>query len=84
MEMYRFLKPAIMEGSMKSLFWKTMTLLLLSKSLTIVSPYFLKLAVNALSIGESVNLMGAFMAIGAFGAARTLSTVLGELRMNQV
>jgi hypothetical protein len=61
-----------------------MTLLLLSKSLTIVSPYFLKLAVNALSIGESVNLTAAFMAIGAFGAARTLSTVFGELRMNQV
>ena len=61
-----------------------MFLLALSKTLTIVSPFFLKIAVNALAEVSKMDFHTACLAIVAFGSARILSSVFQEFRMNSI
>lgn len=65
----------------KRLFYNSMFLVFASKSLAIASPWFLKAVVDSMALGTNLNLMTAFYGIGAFGAARLASTMLGEWRM---
>jgi hypothetical protein len=65
----------------KRLFYNSMFLVFASKSLAIASPWFLKAVVDSMALGTNVNLTTAFYGIGAFGAARFASTMLGEWRM---
>jgi hypothetical protein len=58
-----------------------MVLLVLSKTLTIASPFCLKIAVNALAEASKVDFNLACMGILAFGTARILSGVFNEMRM---
>lgn len=61
-----------------------MFLLTLSKSLAIVSPYFLKITVNALAEVSKMDFNLAVLGILGFGATRLLSTVFHEIRMNKI
>lgn len=69
---------------MKTLFRRSMILLLASKSLSLCSPFFLKMTVNALAMAQSVDLTTACLGIGAFGLSKVLSSAFGELRMNMI
>lgn len=59
----------------KSIFYKSMILLVISKSLTLASPFFLKIAVNALAEASKLDFTMACLGIGAFGLTRILATV---------
>jgi hypothetical protein len=62
-----------------------MVLLALSKSLTIASPFFLKIAVNALGTpGADLPMQIALGGIFAYGSSRFISTLISEIRMNQI
>jgi len=69
---------------MRPLLYKTFGILVVSKSLTIASPFFLKIAVNALATATAVNLGTALLGIGLFGMTRIGSSVLHEIRMVQI
>ena len=68
----------------KRLFYNSMALVLASKTLAIASPWFLKAVVDSMALGPNLNLTNACYGIGAFGAARLASTLLGEWRMFQI
>jgi len=68
----------------KNLFYKTMGMILVSKTLAIASPWFLKGVVDTMALGTAVNLNVAFLGIGAFGLSRLVSTLIQEERMYQV
>jgi hypothetical protein len=74
-EIWKFMKPIILDQETKSIFYKSMILLVLSKSLTLVAPYCLKITVNALAEASKMDFTLACMAIGAFGLSRLLSTI---------
>lgn len=61
-----------------------MILLTLSKSLSIASPYFLKITVNALAEASKMDFNLAVLGILGFGASRLFSSVFQEIRMNQI
>ena len=83
-DIYKILKPLIFDEQNMKIFKKTMLLLLLSKTLTLCSPFCLKIAVNALADVHHVNFSLACLGIGAFGLTRIFSTLFQELRMNQI
>ena len=66
----------IKDDKNKSLFYKSMLMILASKGLTILSPWFLKGVVDSMALGTNVNLNTAFLGIGAFGLTRFLSTYI--------
>ena len=75
--------PYIFTPDVKSILVKSMVLLALSKSLTIASPFFLKIAVNALGApGADFSIQLALGGIFAYGGSRFISTLISELRMN--
>jgi hypothetical protein len=51
-EIRDYLRPIIFEKDTKSLLYTSTALLVLSKSLAIASPFFLKITVNALAIAS--------------------------------
>lgn len=51
-EIRDYLRPIIFEQDTKALLYKSTALLVLSKSLAIASPFFLKVTVNALAIAS--------------------------------
>lgn len=57
---------------------------MLSKSLAVASPFFIKIAVNALAEASKMDFSLACMAIVGFGVTRIMSSVFQELRMNQI
>ena len=67
---------------MKSLFRQSMILLLVAKSASLISPFCLKAAVNALAIAGAVDFNTACLSIGAFGLLRLISVIAAEIRMN--
>lgn len=81
-EIRDFIKPMIFDEETKPIFYKSMVLLALSKSLAIASPFFLKITVNALAEASKMDFQLAALGILAFGGARLFSTVFQELRMN--
>lgn len=74
----------IFDAETKKIFYKSMILLAISKSLTIASPFFLKITVNALAEASKMDFNLACMGIVAFGAARILSSIFHEIRMNRI
>lgn len=68
----------------KSIFYKSMGLLALSKTLSIASPFFLKITVNALAEASKMDFNLACLGILGFGATRILSSVFHEIRMNNI
>jgi hypothetical protein len=58
-----------------------MGMVLVSKSLAIASPFFLKGVVDYMAMGSGLDLMQAAKGIGAFGVCRLLSTFVQEYRM---
>lgn len=68
----------------KKIFYKSMLLLAASKILTISSPFFLKITVNALAEASKLDMNLAMLGILGFGAARILSTLFSEIRMKQI
>lgn len=78
------MKPMIFDEETKPIFYKSMVLLALSKSLAIASPFFLKITVNALAEASKLDFNLAALGIVAFGATRLFSSVFHELRMNQI
>eukprot|EP00347_Sterkiella_histriomuscorum_P015496 403356809 len=83
-EINQFLKPFILNEETKPILYKSTALLALSKILAIGSPFFLKSAVNAISDISKMDINLAMLSIVGFGASRFLSTLLQEIRMNQV
>lgn len=67
---------------MKRLFYKSMLFLLISKSLSVYSPFCLKIVVNALSMPIPIDFTTACLGILGFGVIRMLGTVFNEFRMN--
>ena len=61
-----------------------MVLLTLSKSLAIASPFFIKIAVDALAEISKLDMNMALLGILGFGASRILSSVFQEIRMNKI
>jgi hypothetical protein len=61
-----------------------MVLLTLSKSLAIASPFFIKIAVDALAEISILYMNMSLLGILGFGASRILSCVFQELRMNKI
>jgi hypothetical protein len=74
-DIFMFLKPIIMDKETKSIFYKSMILLVLSKSLALAAPYCLKITVNALAEISKIDFTTACLSICAFGLARIFSTV---------
>lgn len=58
-----------------------MGMVLLSKSLAVASPWFLKGVVDSMSAGATFDVSKAAMGVGAFTATRLASTFLQEARM---
>jgi hypothetical protein len=58
-----------MSDGKRKLFYLAMTSMAISKGLAVASPYFLKVAVNALSTGAVVDLNTALLGIAGFGGA---------------
>lgn len=83
-EIRQFITPYVMKGEMKSLFRQSMLLLLVAKSASLISPFCLKAAVNALAVASQVDFTTACVSIGAFGALRLISSVSTEVRMNKI
>ena len=71
-----------MEGENRRAFQTAMAFMTLSKLLSIMSPFFLKHAVNALMVaGGAVNFKLAALGVIGFGIARISSSILHEARM---
>ena len=68
----------------RSLFWKTSAMIVLSKTMAIASPWFLKAVVDGMALGTQVDLKMACLGIGAFGLTRLLSTLVQEERMYKI
>eukprot|EP00347_Sterkiella_histriomuscorum_P008473 403344961 len=83
-EIRQYLAPMIFTQEAKTILYKSMFLLTLSKSLAIASPFFLKYTVNAISLGAQMDLNVACLGILGFGAARIFSSVFQEMRMKQI
>ena len=66
---------------MRRIFRYTCMLMVVSKGLTIASPFFLKGVVDSMALGGTMNLTSLWLGIGAFGLTRLLSTCTGEYRM---
>ena len=82
-EMRQFIWPYLIEGKNKKIFYGSMGFLLASKLAAVASPYFLKVAVNALT-GAQFNYSLAWWSIVGFGGARILSTCFNEARMSMI
>lgn len=80
-EIYTFMKPYFSSPESKRVFWIAMTAMVASKLLAVASPYFLKVAVNALA-GQTINMQMAYYGIAGFGLARAFSSILNESRNN--
>lgn len=83
-EIWRFIQPYLMSDGKHKIFYGAMGLMLASKIFAVASPYFLKIAVNALANSQAINYNLAAMSIVGFGASRWLSSALNEGRMTLV
>jgi ATP-binding cassette, subfamily B, heavy metal transporter len=81
-EIWSFVKPYFNSPESKMVLRVAMTAMLVSKLLAVGSPYCLKIAVNALSASEGVNMTMAYYGIAGFGCCRALSSFLHEWRNN--
>ena len=83
-EIRKYLWPMIFNEETKNIFYKSMILLVISKSLAIANPFFLKIAVNAISEASKMDINLALLSLFGFGFTKFLSTTFHELRLNQI
>ena len=79
-EIIKFIKPYMMSEGKKKAFYTAMGLMVASKLLAVTSPYCLKIAVNALSTAETLDLSTGLWGIAGFGVARAFSVAFHEGR----
>jgi len=84
-ELRRKLIDHMADSHTKKLFYASMGLVLVSKSLAIASPWFLKGVVDSMTAAHAtnaaLNMHNIGLGIGGFGMTRFLSTVFQEMRM---
>lgn len=84
LEMWNFIRPYVMTGGKKKIFYLAMAAMVASKLLALASPYCLKIAVNAIAQSQTMNYNLAVAGVLGFGLTRALSSVLHETRMSLV
>ena len=83
-ELRKALIMKMVDSDMKKIFWKSMALIVLSKSLAIASPWFLKGIVDSMTVANQLSFGSACLGIAAFSGSRFLGEVTNNFRMYMV
>lgn len=82
--MWNFIRPYLYSDGRRNTLYLALAFMALSKSLALVSPYCLKLAVNAIANPALLNYQAAVLGVAGFGLCRAFSSFFHEYRMNLI
>ena len=83
-EIRKHLLARMMDDETKRIFYKSCALILISKSLVVASPLFLKEVIDMMSLGTNINTTTLLLGISGFGITKLLATCSHEYRMYQI
>ena len=83
-ELRKALISKMVDADMKKIFYKSMVLIVASKSLAIASPWFLKGVVDSMTVASQLSFGTAALGIAAFSGSRFLGELTHNYRMYMV